>query len=120
MVTSVEDGWRESSRTPRRAPAQRGLAEDRASVRVPHRLDLGARRQRRVQDAGPPAVLAVLAHRYSCQLPVGGFTTLGLFPQRIGARVLADSAVYLKYQNILAEKLERLMEIAQRLDGSRP
>jgi hypothetical protein len=50
---------------------------------------------------------------------IGYFETLGLFPQRVSAKELAESAVYLKYQNILAEKLERLMEIAQRLEDRR-
>jgi hypothetical protein len=50
---------------------------------------------------------------------IGYFETLGLFPQRVAAKNLAESAMYLKYQNILAEKLERLMEIAQRLEGQK-
>jgi hypothetical protein len=46
------------------------------------------------------------------QSDIGRFTTLGTFPERYNV----GNEMHLKYQNILAEKLERLLEIVRRLE----
>jgi hypothetical protein len=51
---------------------------------------------------------------------IGWFATLGSYPIRVLAETLADSPMYLQYQNILAEELERLLVIVRRLEDREP
>ena len=63
-------------------------------------------------DAWDQRVIRTLKEVGANEADVGWFTTLGLVPERF----ITGNPMYLKYQDILAEKLERLLVIAQRLE----
>jgi len=75
-------------------------------------------------DVWDQAVQRALREAGALESEIGWFTTLGTFTAQFTVQLashylFAGEEMHLKYKNILAEKLDRLLKIAQRLEGQK-